>query len=160
MDDDLIREATEASDYDQARILFLEYADQFGLDLEYLAFDLELDNLESMYCKPRGSILLIRDEVDIENIGIAALSSFNEECIELKRLFIKREKWSYALGESLLQSAIEMAKEMNFKKIILDTLPDMGELVDIYESNGFKKVEAFREDPFPGTLFYSMDLSS
>lgn len=44
-----LNEASKASDFEQGRILFREYAEGLGIDLAYQNFERELLDIERMY---------------------------------------------------------------------------------------------------------------
>ena len=63
--------ATSPEQLDAARALFLEYAEQLGVDLDFQGFEEELAGLPGDYAEPRGSLLLAW--VDGELAGCCAL---------------------------------------------------------------------------------------
>ena len=67
--------AESTSDFDNARQLFLEYADSLGFSLCFQGFEEELDNLHGEYAAPDGCILLARNKLDC--VGCVGLSPLN-----------------------------------------------------------------------------------
>lgn len=156
MDDGHLRLVQDESDFDQARILFLEYMDVFGLDLEYFDFDLELSTLEHIYIEPDGFIFLYSDQG--EDNGVVAFRKYDEGVIELKRMFLPEACFSNQEADRVLSEAIEKAQSLKYHRILLDVLPEMTKLVSLYERLGFFVIPPFRFDPIPRTLFMKKDI--
>jgi hypothetical protein len=78
-----IAQATTSGQLDQARELFLEYADSLGFSLCFQGFDDELKNLPGFYAPPAGRLLLAR--LNNHPIGCVALRLIDRQVCEMKR---------------------------------------------------------------------------
>jgi ribosomal protein S18 acetylase RimI-like enzyme len=58
----------------------------------------------------------------------------------------------------LLDLIIEIAKELNYKSIRLDTLPTMTKAQNLYRSFGFSEIPSYRFNPVSGTVFMEKKL--
>ncbi len=62
-------------------------------------------------------------------------------------------------GKILLDSAIELSKELKYNKIRLDTLESMRTAIKLYESYGFKDIAPYRFNPIKGARYFELILS-
>jgi putative acetyltransferase len=60
----------------------------------------------------------------------------------------------------LMDTLIEMAREIGYERMRLDTLPSMTRAMEIYRSLGFREIAAYRANPVPGASFLELDLST
>src|SRR6266550_2728015 len=56
------------------------------------------------------------------------------------------------LGRALAAAAIAAARETGRSRVVLDTLPSMGEAIALYRSLDFKKVAPYLAAPTPGAV--------
>jgi carbonic anhydrase len=59
----------------------------------------------------------------------------------------------------LVEEATRAARELGYRKILLDTLPEMIGAQALYRSIGFKEVPAYRSYDAPGVRFLELALS-
>ncbi len=147
-----IIKANSEIDYKEASILFQEYATWLNIDLSFQHFDEELMHLKEMYAFPEGVILLSKQE----NIftGCVAVRKQALDIAELKRMYIKPNKRKAGIGAALLIKAIEIAKEIGYKKIRLDTLDNMHGAINLYKNAGFYQIEPYYFNPEKNALFF------
>ena len=65
----------------------------------------------------------------------------NIETCELQRLFILKKARGLGIGQQLMDSCIVFAKESGYKRIYLETFPNMVEALGLYSKNGFKLID-------------------
>jgi ribosomal protein S18 acetylase RimI-like enzyme len=147
-----IIKANSEIDFKEASILFQEYAAWLNIDLSFQHFDEELMHLKEMYSFPEGAILLSKQE----NIftGCVAVRKQVLDIAELKRMYIKPNKRKAGTGTALLKKAIEMAKEIGYKKIRLDTLDNMHPAISLYKKAGFYKIAPYYFNPEKNAIFF------
>jgi GNAT superfamily N-acetyltransferase len=143
------------ADLDLVRSLFEEYASSLGLDLRFQNFDQELADLPGRYAPPRGGIwLAVADQV----AGCVALRPLFTSTCELKRLYVRPAYRGQGIGRLLVQRALDAATDAGYKRICLDTLPQMKQAIELYESLGFEDVQAYCHSPFEGAKFFAREL--
>jgi len=138
------------------RELFIEYATSLGFSLCFQNFDKELAELPGDYSLPLGRLILALDEN--KPIGCIALRKLDEGICEMKRLYVKPSARGKGLGKLLVKTVIDEAIKIGYKKMRLDTVPQMKEAIDLYRSIGFYEIESYRENPIEGALYMEMKL--
>jgi ribosomal protein S18 acetylase RimI-like enzyme len=152
-----IREATTSHDIASVLVLFKEYAATLPFDLEFQHFTEELATLPGQYAAPTGVLLLARENK--EPLGCVAIRPIKyPEIGELKRLYVRPQHRGHHLGLHLCTFAIERARSAGYKRIRLDTLPDMREARRLYKSLGFYKIPAYCFSPVQDAIFMELSL--
>ena len=144
------------ADYSQARQLIDEYVEWLSVDLAFQEFDLEMKDLYRHYGPPEGGFLLIKDEN--KAVGGVAVRKFEANVGELKRMYIQPAYQGLGLGRKLLAESIQLARDLGYQKLRLDTMPTMNKAIHLYEAFGFYEIPAYRYNPFPGTRYLELDL--
>ncbi|MDC7221767.1 MAG: GNAT family N-acetyltransferase [Spirochaetales bacterium] len=156
------KKISKDEDYPLLAPLIREYLDWLGEDLCYQGIDDELKNLPFMYGPTGGgaAFLSVSKNEGVLGCGcLRALPSSGKDYCEMKRLFLRPEAKGIGLGRKLCDLLIKEAKRMGYKKMRLDTLERLEEAKKLYESLGFKQIEAYCENPLKGPLFYELDLT-
>jgi carbonic anhydrase len=85
---------------------------------------------------------------------------FSEGVCEMKRLYVEPEQRGFGIGRDLALAAIKSAKELGYRRILLDTLPAMRIAVKLYRELGFRDTPAYYPTPVEGTMFLALDLDN
>lgn len=152
---DYITVETE-QEYQEARILFQEYAQWLNIDLSFQSFEAELSSLKKMYSAPLGTIILCRK--NNEYIASVALRPNDTNIAELKRMYVKPEYQKMKIGQTLLNLSIEFARSAGYKTIRLDTLENMTPAMRLYEKNGFNKISAYYYNPEKNAVYFEKNI--
>ncbi|MFH0865575.1 MAG: GNAT family N-acetyltransferase [Bacteroidota bacterium] len=148
--------AKSAKEFEEGRILFMEYASSLGFDLCFQNFDTELKEIAFQYNKPYGALILIKHNEQF--IGCAGIRCFKQNVAELKRMFIKPEYRALGLGRKLMHFAIDFSIKTGYKFIRLDTMKTMKTAINIYKACGFYEIESYRFNPSDDVLFMEKKL--
>jgi ribosomal protein S18 acetylase RimI-like enzyme len=152
-----IEQAETAEQVETARRLFREYEAWLGMDLCFQNFEEELLNLPGKYAKPDGRLLIAA--FDGGPAGCVAMRKLEDGTCEMKRLYIRPEFRGAGLGNRLISTLLEEAREAGYKRLRLDTFPPkMGKAVSLYESYGFRPIPPYYHNPHEGVLFMELDL--
>mgnify|MGYP006138800821 CR=1 FL=1 len=150
-----IREA-KISEMAIVKSLFLEYAAGLGVDLCFQGFEKELETLPFPYNSPSGIILLaFWDDLPI---GVVALKKWENACCEMKRLYVVPEYRNEKIGEKLTLTLLNLAKEMGYTSMKLDTLERLVPAVKLYRRLGFKEIPPYNVNPEADILYFEKQL--
>ncbi len=146
------------ADLAEVRQLFREYAAWVGVDLSFQGFDQELAELPGDYVPPAGVLFVAR--VDGKVAGCVAAHRWRQGVCEMKRLFVRDGFRGSGCGRALVESIIAWAGQTGYQRILLDTLPVMGQAQRLYLSLGFREVAPYRPNPVPGARFLELVLDT
>jgi ribosomal protein S18 acetylase RimI-like enzyme len=143
-------------DLEAIRSMLLEYAEWVNVDLCFQGFSKELAELPGDYAPPRGALYIARS--DDRAIGMVALRAREEGRAEMKRLYVRPSARGMGLGQLLIETVVEAARDRGYKTIVLDTLPVMRAAQRLYEANGFRDIAPYYDSPIAGTRFMGREL--
>lgn len=131
-----IRYALGNENIEDMKILFKEYSKIEGAEVCFVSFERELENLQKVYAPPKGIMLIVYD--DNMPIGCVAIKAFDDNACDMKRLYVRPDYRGRGIATKLIQNVLKVAKEYGYKKIFLETLPEvMKEAVSLYNRLGF-----------------------
>jgi GNAT superfamily N-acetyltransferase len=149
-----------ASDLNDARELFLEYAASLDVDLAFQGFEAELAQLPGKYAPPGGELLLARGE-DGAPVGCVGLRPLDiPGACEVKRLYVRAAARGTGLGRLLAVSIVDLAASCGYREIMLDTLPSMSSAIALYKALGFRPIPAYWNNIVPGILYFGRGLDA
>ena len=116
--------------YNQKINDFIEsiYIDEFGFE-EHREIIKNQDNNE--YIKQGGTFLLATDEDD-NIIGTIAIMRNNDENVELKRLYVRKDYRGQGVSVALYDEILKVCRENNYRKIFLGTFEKMEKAIKFY----------------------------
>ncbi|KAK5047661.1 hypothetical protein LTR84_006326 [Exophiala bonariae] len=164
-----VRNATDLAD---TITLFHAYAASLGFDLAFQNFSVEMAGMPGKYSPEAGGELLIaRDVASGKAIGCAGLRSLTSlpstlaggssnlrRCCEMKRLYVTPEGRGSGVGKALVSQIINVAEDLGYAEVRLDTLPQMVAARNMYRAIGFLEIDAYYETPMEGTHFLCLKL--
>ena len=150
--------AADAAALDHVRQFFRNYAAWLGVDLCFQNFDQEMASLPGAYGAPEGRLFYA--EADGQPAGCVGIRPFSEATCELKRFYVEPSFRSRGIGRALLLAAIKAAREIGYRRILLDTLPAMRIATKLYRELGFRQTPAYYATPVEGTQFLALDLET
>ena len=143
--------------------LFSEYMEMliagdstFKKYLEIQNYDDEIKDLEKKYGLPRARLYLAY--VDGKVAGCIALKELDGENCEVKRLYVRPEFRGLKLGNLLIQKIIDDAKEIDYKAMLLDTLPFLKSAIVLYKNFGFYEIPSYNNNPMDTLIYMKLDL--
>jgi GNAT superfamily N-acetyltransferase len=129
--------AEHVDEIEQVRQFFRNYAGWLGVDLCFQNFDEEMANLPGRYTAPDGRLFYAT--VDGKGAGCVGIRPLAEGVCELKRLYVEPGFRGLGVGRDLALAAIRAARQIGYRKILLDTLPAMRIAVKLYRELGFTR---------------------
>ena len=155
-----IQPAGTPEHYETARVLFVEYQAQLGIDLCFQGFNEELARLPDMYGPPAGRLLLASAAAGhdpIGCVGVRALAGDARAC-EMKRLYVKPEGRGGGAGRALATASIDAARQMGYSRMVLDTLESMVTARALYTELGFRETSPYYPNPINGVTYLELTL--
>jgi putative acetyltransferase len=73
-----------------------------------------------------------------EPVGCGAIKAFDQNAVEVKRMFVKYEVRGQGLGSKVLAALESWAKELNFNRCVLETGKKQQEAIGLYEKAGYR----------------------
>ena len=151
-------EVTDSADISAVRELFAEYARAVDQPACFPGFERELAALPGEYGPPLGRLFLVREgAVPAACVGLRRLEPATAE---IKRLYVRPAYRGSALGRRLAEAAIEAARDAGCTRVVLDTLPAMGQAISLYRKLGFRETAPYLKEPTPGSLCFELELSA
>jgi ribosomal protein S18 acetylase RimI-like enzyme len=142
----MIRPA-QTTDLETVRGMLREYATSLQVDLSFQDFEAELADPLGFY-----ELVLLADD------GCVGLRRIDEFTCEMKRLYVRPVGRGSGLGRRLAEVVISEARQRGYKRMLLDTLPEMAPAQALYRSLGFRETGPYRHNPVPGAVFLELRL--
>ncbi|MFY0602372.1 MAG: GNAT family N-acetyltransferase [Flavobacteriaceae bacterium] len=76
-------------------------------------------------------------------IGCGAIKKFDERSVEIKRMYVKPKKRGAGAAERIIQELEKWAKELGFKRCVLETGERQVEAVRFYKKTGYIRAENY-----------------
>jgi len=102
-------------------------------------YDPTTDTLFEVFQTPRSKYFLAElNNKIVGGGGIYPTDGLPEDTCELVKMYLLPEARGLGLGRTLIEKCIEVAAENGFKKIYLETMPELKQALTVYEKFGFK----------------------
>jgi putative acetyltransferase len=101
-------------------------------------FDPTTDALYQLFQQP-GSFYLVAAEGRqlLGGAGIFPSAGLPEGICELVKMYLHKNARGRGLGRLLINECLEKARTLGYKKVYLETMPELGKAVSVYEKFGF-----------------------
>jgi putative acetyltransferase len=146
---------------DHARRLFRSYATEFADSIAealcFQGFEAEIAGLPGRYAPPSGCLLLAID--GDSPAGCVAMRDLGGGTCEMKRLYIPPEYRGRGLGSLVVGEVIRRAERAGYRRMVLDTLPEMAGAIALYRSFGFVETSPYWECPVERTIYLERRLT-
>ena len=160
----IVKHPQSPSDFQDAKALILEYVNWLGVHggpkvkalLDSQNFDKELDTLSTTYSAPDGGLTLALH--NNKPVGVAGIKKFSEDICEVKRMFVLPECRGMGVGKLLLAECIEIAKDLHYETIKLDTANFMNSAIKLYIDKGFFEIPPYRENLHEDAKYFELHL--
>jgi putative acetyltransferase len=115
---------------------------EFGIDQPGTVYtDPTTDHLFELFQKPKSVYLVAENDGKIiGGCGIYPTDGLPHVCAELVKLYLLPEVRGKGIGLALLQKSINAAIAFGFKQLYLESLPELGKAVNMYEKAGFQHI--------------------
>jgi GNAT superfamily N-acetyltransferase len=110
--------------------------------------------LPSPYVAPEGGLWVAWAGND--PLGCVALHAISSEVGELKRVFVKPDARGRGVARRLIEHAIREARARGYTHLRLGTQDTAIPAQRLYESFGFRRIDAYRAGDFGNVVFYEL----
>ena len=141
---------------DEARRLFEEYAADIRVDLCFQNFAEELASLPGKYGPPEGALLLAQGTGEFA--GCVALRKLEDDVCEMKRLYVRPPFRRHGVGRELAVHVIDLARQLDYRVMRLDTLAWMKPAITLYEQLGFRRIAPYCYNPQSDAVYMALVL--
>lgn len=77
----------------------------------------------------------------VGSCGIYPTENLPQDTAELVKFYLTKNSRGQGTGRALMEIALEAAKQMGYRKIYIESLPEFNKAVSIYEKQGFKHLD-------------------
>ncbi|MBQ4271605.1 MAG: GNAT family N-acetyltransferase [Clostridiales bacterium] len=97
--------------------------------------------------------------IDGTAVGCAGLKKYSSEDVEIKRVWVEPGFRGNHIASRMMDLIEEKAREMGFKRAVLQTRPIMEDAVGLYEKRGYSLIENYPPyDQLEGAICMALDL--
>ncbi len=86
--------------------------------------------------------------------GIFPTIGLEKDTVELVKLYVDASARNLGVGRILMQKSIQSAKELGYRVVYLETMPELRKAITLYERLGFEQLE----HPLGDSGHYACDL--
>lgn len=105
-------------------------------------FDTCLDHMFEHHQKEKSAYYVAFSEGKLAGgAGIFPTEGLPEDTCELVKMYLLKDARGRGIGKALMEQCIFCAEKNGFKKIYLETLPELNTAIGMYEKFGFKNVQ-------------------
>ena len=103
-------------------------------------FDSETDHLFELFSKTPGSVyqVALQDGKLVGGAGIYPTPDLPEGTCELVKMYLLAAARGKGVGRILIEKAFQLASNLGYQAIYLETMPELKKAIYIYEKMGFK----------------------
>jgi putative acetyltransferase len=134
-----VEDAISARSLELVQHLFRSYADEFAGSLtetlRVQGFAAEVAGLPGRYAGPSGCLLLATE--GNSPAGCVALRDLGNGTCEMKRLYVAPSHRARGVGKLLIRELIRRAEKIGYRRMVLDTFPEMTSALALYREHGF-----------------------
>jgi putative acetyltransferase len=140
MNDYELRSAANA-DSNAIKDLVFGVLREYGLQPDPDETDADLNDIEASYLHSGGCFDVLVDSRGAI-IGSIALYPVDSITCELRKMYLSKQVRGQGQGRRLLEHALERAKEMGVRRIVLETASVLKEATALYREYGFRSYQA------------------
>ena len=119
-------------------------------------YEEELLHPEQKYGMPDGRLYLLL--YGGKPAGCIGLRRLDAERCEMKRLYVRPQFRGKGLGDLLVQQIIGDARQIGYKKMLLDTFPFMEAAIALYRKYGFYEIPSYNGSPMEDLVYLQLEL--
>jgi putative acetyltransferase len=137
-------------------VIIRDSLSEFGANKPGTVFyDPTTDALYELFQSP-GSFYLVAENSNqlLGGAGIFPSAGLPTGVCELVKMYLHKAARGKGLGRLLINQCLEKAKTLGYKKVYLETMPELGKAVSVYEKFGF----SYLNGPMGNTGHFGCDV--
>lgn len=104
-------------------------------------FDKTTDHLSEVFSVPRSAYFVIDNDGELAGgAGIFPTKELPSDTCELVKMYVAKKFRGKGYGQTLLDKCFEQAKKEGFKKMYIESMPELRNALGMYEKNGFEYI--------------------
>ena len=107
----------------------------YDLRLNTLTIDKDITNVYNHYFSKNGWFAVL--EYNAKPVGTYGIYRIDDNVCELRKMYLLNECQGEGLGKMMMEDAIEVARKLGYKKMILETNKVLYKAVQLYQKFGF-----------------------
>lgn len=136
---DVIIRPIEPSDNAQLAVIIRNTLAEFGANHQgTVYYDPTTDSLYELFRQPRSAYFVAELNGHIVGgSGIFPTEGLPADTCELVKMYLVPEARGIGLGKAIIHKCFETANKSGFRKIYLETMPELKQALTVYEKFGF-----------------------
>jgi putative acetyltransferase len=116
--------------------------EEFHIDRPGTAYtDPTTDDLFSLFAEPRSVYYVAeKDGIIVGGCGIFPTNGLPRDCAELVKYYVLPQERGRGIGKKLMELCFDSARQFGFSRLYLETVPELGDAIRIYEKAGFEHI--------------------
>src|SRR5438105_3862485 len=98
----------------------------------------EVQNFYEQFNKIENNKTVVVAYFDNQPIGCGCIKQFNDDCTEIKRMFVLPDFRGQGIAREILRELEKWAKENAYAEVILETGVRQPEAIQLYKKSGYK----------------------
>ena len=100
------------------------------------------NDLYNLFIEDRSVLWVAEENKEILGCcGIYPTKGLDDDCAELVKFYLSSNARGKGIGKALMLQSIQTAKDMGFKRLYLESLPEFSKAVSMYERLGFERLQ-------------------
>ena len=100
------------------------------------------DNLYKLFKTPKSMYWVAEEnEKLLGGCGVYPTEGLPENCAELVKFYLSSESRGKGIGKELMERSFGSAKEFMYTQLYLESFPELGKAVGMYEKAGFRYID-------------------
>ena len=133
----------ESTDNPEIKSVIRTVLEEHGITMKGTAYwDDSLNEMYKFYSAPNSKyfVSILKGKL-IGGAGIYPTKGLPEDTCELVKMYILPESRGLGIGKMLINKCINFARESGYKRIYLETMPELRKAIGMYENSGFKLID-------------------
>lgn len=143
------------SDASAVKALVFGVLAEYGLKPDPPGVDSDLDDIEKNYISTGGYFELIED-AEGNLLGTVGLFPFEPGVVELRKMYFLPLLRGRGVGKVALRRMIDLASDLGFRRMTLETASVLKEAIGLYESFGFRDMPGSHSDRCDRAFFLDL----